>query len=669
MSRSYRLVMLMACLLALQGAYAIDVHFSASDGGGGVVGIHNSYDVDDGISVSGESSASFDDGLMMTNTRSILGPGDVGVTQEYWGNDYAGMNYVYVRDPASTRMSGSTTLTPGTASAYQDMSAGSWGPIIAVSGVTRQDGKSAMQYASVGWGSLDTRQTTVVNDRVSASQDSQIWGLVPTAFGAAGYMDANVGPGRATVEGEGAAAGVVVGPFGGIDCKLSAYTGNSAGASADIREAVGTVGAGAAAGAGNINLDIDTTSGFYVGGDTEAAAIGMGAFGPNSVISGVLRADTENSAAAVGRDIKASADEGIAGVLAGAGGVGGGADLAAGTFGGGAEGAAFGAVAVGADSNVEVGRVAVGIDDDGVGVRGRNIGVSGDTGAGVLAGAGGFGGGADLAAGTFGGEAEGAALVAVAVGTDSNVDIGRVAVGVDDDGADVRGRRIGVSGDTGAGVLAGAGGFGGGADLAAGTFGGGAEGAALVAVAVGTDSNVEIGRVEAGMDDDGAGVRGRRIGVSGDTGAGVLAGAGGLGGGVDLAAGIFGGGAEAAALGAVALGTDSNVDIGRVEADVGAGGAGVFGRRIDVSGTGAAGLAAGAGNADIFGTATWPPAIIHARAEGSAVAAGGLVNAGARARRLAAWTSDGGAGTFDRGLVAWGLAHGVWRGSGVWEVP
>ena len=53
--------MLMACLLVLQGAYAIDVHFSASDGGVGVGGIHNSYDVNDDISVSGESSASFSD--------------------------------------------------------------------------------------------------------------------------------------------------------------------------------------------------------------------------------------------------------------------------------------------------------------------------------------------------------------------------------------------------------------------------------------------------------------------------------------------------------------------------------------------------------------------------------------------------------------------------------
>ncbi|MEA3396973.1 MAG: hypothetical protein U9R05_05875, partial [Chloroflexota bacterium] len=407
------------------------------------MGIHNSYDVDDGVSVSGESSASFDGGLEMTNTRSISGPGDVGVAQEYWGNDYAGMNYVYVRDPASIRMSGSTTLTPQTASAYRDVSADSPIPIIAVSGVTR-DGKSAMQYASVGRGSLDTRQTTEVNDRVSASQDSQIWGLAPMAFGAAGYMDANVGPGRATVEGEGAAAGVVVGPLGEIDCKLSAYTGNSAGASADVRRAAGTVGAGAAAGAGNIDLEIDATSGLFIEGNIEAAAIGMGALGPNSEISGVLRADTENSAAAVGRDIKASADDGIAGVLAGAGELGGGVALAPGTeaFGVGAVGAAFGAVAVGADSNVEVGRVAVGIDEDGAGVRGRRIGVSGDAGAGVLAGAGaigGGGGGGDLAAGTFVGGAQGAALVAVAVGPDSNVNIRRVGAGIDDDGAGVRG--------------------------------------------------------------------------------------------------------------------------------------------------------------------------------------------------------------------------------------
>ncbi|TRZ67810.1 MAG: hypothetical protein D4Q77_02415, partial [Methanothrix sp.] len=334
------------------------------------MGIHNSYDVNDDTSVSGESSASFSNGLKMTNTRSILGPGDVGVAQEYWGNDYAGMSYVYVRDPTSTRMSGSTTLTPGTASASQEVSADSWGPIIAVSGATRQDGKSAVQHAFVGEGFLDTKQATVVNDRISVSQDSQIFGLNPVAFGAAGYMDANVGPGRATVEGEGAAAGVVAGslgiiipPVGLIDCSLAAYAGNSAGASVNVRKATGNLGAAAGAAAGNIDLEADWTCGIpglRIEGDTESAGIGMGAVGRNNEISGTLAADTRNSATATGENIKASADFlGAAAVAAGAGSFDVDVDLSQDLIDGNAEGAVFGAGAAGilGPTNVEVGMV------------------------------------------------------------------------------------------------------------------------------------------------------------------------------------------------------------------------------------------------------------------------------------------------------------------------
>ena len=83
----------MTFLLALQGAYAIDMHFSASDGGGRTVSIWDSYDVDDSVEVYGESSACFDD-LSMDDSRWIDGPGNVDVIQRYFGSGgYVGMNY------------------------------------------------------------------------------------------------------------------------------------------------------------------------------------------------------------------------------------------------------------------------------------------------------------------------------------------------------------------------------------------------------------------------------------------------------------------------------------------------------------------------------------------------------------------------------------------------
>jgi hypothetical protein len=47
------------------------MHFSASDGGGGTVGIDDSYGIDDSVGVSGKSSASFGAGVSMTDSKSI----------------------------------------------------------------------------------------------------------------------------------------------------------------------------------------------------------------------------------------------------------------------------------------------------------------------------------------------------------------------------------------------------------------------------------------------------------------------------------------------------------------------------------------------------------------------------------------------------------------------
>ena len=323
----------MTFLLALQGAYAIDMHFSASDGGGRTVSIWDSYDVDDSVEVYGESSACFDD-LSMDDSRWIDGPGNVDVIQRYFGSGgYVGMNYIYVEDAlrTQTHVAGSAHLTPDTLSADQDVSVD--GALVsAVVSTGDLDGMNAMQHANVLFGSLDSRQTIEIDGNIETTQDSQLVGYMPMAFGTAGEMDAAGGPGTLNFEGEGAAVGVIAGDLSNrrvpaeVDCRLATGAGNSAWSYGNIRSASSASGgAVAAAGAGNINIDADWTGGIpglYIDGDAEGAGIGIGAIGKRNAISGTIAARTNDLGTGVyGENIEAFSRRGAAGTAAGAGNV------------------------------------------------------------------------------------------------------------------------------------------------------------------------------------------------------------------------------------------------------------------------------------------------------------------------------------------------------------
>jgi len=107
----------MRCILSIflvgcffQGALAIEVSFSAEDGGGSV-GISDDYEVSTGVSVSEESEANFGN-VEMTNCREVAGSGDVSMTQTYSGSGgYVGNSYVSTQDASST-ISTSAILTP-----------------------------------------------------------------------------------------------------------------------------------------------------------------------------------------------------------------------------------------------------------------------------------------------------------------------------------------------------------------------------------------------------------------------------------------------------------------------------------------------------------------------------------------------------------------------------
>ncbi len=113
----------MTCLLIFQGAYAINMQFSASDGGGNSVSISESYNVDNGVEVWGQSSAAFGEGLKIDDRRRFTGPGNIYAVQEYAGSGgYVGMSYIYAEDAAHTLARGSAHLTPGALGVVQDAS-------------------------------------------------------------------------------------------------------------------------------------------------------------------------------------------------------------------------------------------------------------------------------------------------------------------------------------------------------------------------------------------------------------------------------------------------------------------------------------------------------------------------------------------------------------------
>lgn len=71
-----------------QGALAIEVSFSAEDGGE-AVGISDDYEVSKGVSVSEESEAKFGN-VEMTNSREVAGGGDLYMEQDFFGRGAAG---------------------------------------------------------------------------------------------------------------------------------------------------------------------------------------------------------------------------------------------------------------------------------------------------------------------------------------------------------------------------------------------------------------------------------------------------------------------------------------------------------------------------------------------------------------------------------------------------
>ena len=101
------------------GALAIEVSFSAEDGGESV-GISDDYEVSTGVSVSEESEAKFGD-VEMTNTREVAGDGNVRMKQIYSGDKYTGWSLIGIYG-SQIDVNNEARLTPTTLDASQSVS-------------------------------------------------------------------------------------------------------------------------------------------------------------------------------------------------------------------------------------------------------------------------------------------------------------------------------------------------------------------------------------------------------------------------------------------------------------------------------------------------------------------------------------------------------------------
>lgn len=181
------------CLLACQGAFAIDISFSASNGRGSV-GITDSYDVDDSVGVSGRSSASFGDGVRMTDSHSLSGSGDANVNQilygSGWGADYVIKYALETFGASSIEGSGGATLAPDSGSVSRSVSTA--GSSETISELRGTQGGDFLVVDSYAFGAdISTTQNIAVGQSVAASQNVNAEGVYARANGTAVDADGN----------------------------------------------------------------------------------------------------------------------------------------------------------------------------------------------------------------------------------------------------------------------------------------------------------------------------------------------------------------------------------------------------------------------------------------------------------------------------------------------
>ena len=165
------LIALIAFILMAHSANAIDICFSASDGGGNSVSIWDSYQVDDSVEVSGKASASFND-LGMKDSRIITGYGGVTAVQRYTGSGgYIGRS-CFETDNASIQMASNANLNSDSFQASQNaIFEGEYGLLNIEA--TDPDGNWAATEVEAFDGRTESRMIASTRNSAEVTQDTE----------------------------------------------------------------------------------------------------------------------------------------------------------------------------------------------------------------------------------------------------------------------------------------------------------------------------------------------------------------------------------------------------------------------------------------------------------------------------------------------------------------
>ena len=166
-----------------QESLAIDVSFSAEDGGESV-GISDEYDVSTDVSVSEESEAQFRN-VEMTNTREVAGDGNVRMRQIYSGDTYTGWSLVGIYG-SQINANNEARLTPTTLDASQRVIVPSYDSAYLYLGSVN-NGKGAETVVWSNEGRLSTIQTIAsdnknANAMITGSLSGQGFNVETNAF-------------------------------------------------------------------------------------------------------------------------------------------------------------------------------------------------------------------------------------------------------------------------------------------------------------------------------------------------------------------------------------------------------------------------------------------------------------------------------------------------------
>ena len=185
------MIVILLVVCSAQGGQAIDVSFSAENGGE-EVGVSSSYDVDSDISVSESSSASFGNTPRIENSRQISGTGDANATQSCTGNTYTSRS-TYDASDASTSFSGSAILLPQSLSASQVAGASGGNADSSIS--VTQAGTTASISSGMTDGAMSSSQSiwtgsAHASQSISAAGEEVRFGGSAASGGRQGYLGA-----------------------------------------------------------------------------------------------------------------------------------------------------------------------------------------------------------------------------------------------------------------------------------------------------------------------------------------------------------------------------------------------------------------------------------------------------------------------------------------------